>query len=111
MGHADATGEGQRLTASSNVQHGKPLGLGLGSANNVRQQSGHVVDVDKLNAFRKIMLPVGQHTGKALALIPHSRRALCLAIRGAAKSAEHVVLHAGTGKNMWTEHVDAASSQ
>src|SRR5580704_19586627 len=79
--------------------------------NDMRQESRHVVHMNKLQTVCKILFSVGQHARKAFALVAHSGGTLGTAIRRSAKSAEHVVLHTGPCKNMGTQHEDAAVSQ
>ena len=72
MSHLDTTRKAQRLAATGNVQHGKALGFGFGAVNDVRQQSGHIVHMNKLKAVFKILFSLGQHAMKPLALVTHS---------------------------------------
>src|SRR5579864_8460633 len=67
--------------------------------------------MNELKAVFKILFSVRQHAGEALALVTHSGGAPGPAVRRTAKGAEHIVLDARPGKNMWTQHVDAAISQ
>ena len=48
MSHLYTTGKGQRVATSRNVQYRKALGFRFGAANDVCQQPGHIVHVDKL---------------------------------------------------------------
>ena len=98
-------------TASGDVQNGQALGFGLGFVDDEGEQAGHVIHVDELDLVFEVALTVGKHAGQALALSPHPGGPLSATVGGAAKGSHQVVLHAGSGKNMGTEQVHAATAE
>ncbi len=77
----------------------------------VGYQSRHVVHVDKLDAVVQILPPMWQQAGKALAPVAHFRSPITASVGRAFESVDHVVFHAGSGKNMRTQHICAAAAQ
>ena len=57
MGDLDTARKRQRLAAAGHVQDGEALGFGFGTVDDVREQAGHIVHMDKLEAVFEIFSP------------------------------------------------------
>src|SRR5271165_4844400 len=67
--------------------------------------------MNELQAVFKILVSIRQQAREPLALLTHLSRPLGSTVGSTAKRPDHIILHAGAGKNMRTQHVDAAASQ
>ena len=108
--HLDAEAKCEGLATSGNVQNRKPLHFRL-ALQDMANQPGHVVNVDKLNFVVEILLPGGKHAREPLALGAHLFGARTLPIRSPVECSHHVILDACSGKNVWSQNIGTAAPE
>ena len=109
--HFDATVESHGFAAASHVQYRQPLRFGFGLLEDVDDQSRHIIHVNKLDEVIQVPSAGGQQAGQTPATVAHPGSPIAAAVGCTTESADHVVVNAGTCKNMRTQGVSAATAQ
>src|ERR1700722_9567083 len=101
--------EGQRIATSGNVQNRQPLRFRF-ALQYPHDESGHVVDVDKLNLVVRFFLGKGEHAGKSFRRLAHTSGPRPLAVGRSPEGSHQIIFNCGSRKNVRAENENSAAA-